>query len=261
MKNKIFNKEFYEIKISIKQQSTAKLPYYGPLLRGWLKDSIHGNKELLERLYSCKVDVPAFFMYSSHRACDIGCYLNFMGYSERMIKDVVIALSGKLSGHLGGVNCKITGASYEKRKFEKIKIDNKIKFKFITPIALYSQNTLNIMPELKDILKSVVRSTNRFVKHYVKDRYPYHVASDYTGYDAGIESFNLKTYEWEHKNIRNKVIPLNGILGEITYLMDDAPSEVSDILTLTQFFQIGKWQSYGFGKIIVENEKNGCWSS
>jgi len=252
--NKIFNKEFYEVKISVKQEKIAELPYYGPLLRGWLKDSIHKNRRLLEKLYPSKIDVPSFFMYSSHKGNDVECYLNFMGYSEKMIKEIVVGLSDKLSGHLGGINCKITGVSYKKRKFKKIKLHNKINVKFITPTALYSRDVMNVMPELKDILKTIVRSTNRFTKYYVKDRYPYKVNAEH---DAEIESFNLKTYEWKHKNIKNTLIPLNGILGEITYGMDNVPSEVSDILTLTQFFQIGKWQSYGFGKIIIENGHKG----
>ena len=250
MDNKIFNKNFYEVKVSIRQEQTAKLPYYGPILRGWLKDSVYKNKELVKKLYPDKIDVPSFFMYSSHSGSEIEGYLNFMGYSERMIKDIVTGLSDKLHGHLGGMNCKITGVSYEKRKFKKLKLNNKIKIKFITPTALYSKDTMSIMPQLKDVLKAVVRSTNRFTKYYVKDRYPYQTDTEYA---AEIESFNLKTYEWEHKNIRNEVIPLNGIRGEITYSADDIPPEVSNILTLTQFFQMGKWESYGFGKIIIEN--------
>ncbi len=247
----IFSRPFYEIAVKIEQKSEAKLPYYGPILRGWLRDAIYKNKQLLEIL-NLGIDVHPFFAYSSHKGNTIEYYLNFMGFTEKITKDIVVALSDKASSHLKGVDCKIVEISYKKKGFEKINLGNKFKVKFITPTAIYSGSKINIAPSLNDILKSTVRSANRFMKYYTKECYPYTANFDY---DMEIESFNIKKYEWNHKNIRDTIIPLNGILGEVTFKTENPLKYTPEILTLTQFFQIGKWISYGLGKLEVENIK------
>lgn len=51
--------------------------------------------------------------------------------------------------------------------------------------------------------------------------------------------------------MRGDVIPLQGIMGHIDYEAYEMTDELNRILSLTQFFQVGRWISYGFGRMEV----------
>ncbi len=51
--------------------------------------------------------------------------------------------------------------------------------------------------------------------------------------------------------MRGEVIPLRGVWGWVEYEVEELPYEMKMVLELADFFQIGRWVSYGFGKIEV----------
>jgi CRISPR-associated endoribonuclease Cas6 len=247
--NAIFDEHYHHVDILLKQQSTARLPYYGPVVRGWLRDALHQDEYLWKILIDHGVDVNPFFLSTSNKNRYVSVKLWFMGFSEGFIKDIVASIGSKVESHLGGVDCMIERISYREEKITPLKIGERFRIVFNSPTSLQKEHRQELVPELDEIVRAIIRSSNRFVKYYVKSCYPLRVGSEIPR--ADIIGFDLKTYRWKHKNIRGDTIPLQGVLGNIDYEAYEMTDELNQILSLTQFFQVGRWISYGFGRMEV----------
>ena len=247
--NAIFGESYHHVDILLKQQSTARLPYYGPVVRGWLRDALHQDEYLWKVLIDHGVDVNPFFLSTSHKNHYISVTLWFMGFSERFIKDIVVSLGSKVESHIGGGDCVIERVSYKEGKITPLKIGKRFRIDFKSPTALQKEHRQELVPELDEIVRAIIRSSNRFVKYYVKSCYPLHITNEVPR--ADVTGFDLKTYLWKHRNVRGAVIPLQGIMGHIDYEVYEMTDELKRILALPQFFQVGRWVGYGFGRMEV----------
>jgi CRISPR-associated endoribonuclease Cas6 len=247
--NTIFDESYHRVDILLKQQSTARLPYYGPVVRGWLRDALHQDEYLWKVLINHGVDVNPFFLSTSHKNRYVSVTLWFMGFSEGFIKDIVVSLGSKIESHIGGVDCVIERISYKEEKITTLKIDKRFRIEFKSPTALQKEHRQELVPELSEIVRAITRSSNRFMKYYVKSCYPLHVSGEIPR--ADVTGFDLKPYLWKHRNVRGDVIPLQGIMGYIDYEAYEMTDELNRILSLTQFFQVGRWIGYGFGRMEV----------
>jgi len=255
--NGILDTPFYSMNILIHQKKEATLPYYGPIARGWLGDALHDNKELWEILFKNRhVDVRPYFFYTNHSGENVELNFEFIGFSKMFIKEMIHSMESKVKSHIGGIDCEIKGIRIVQRKMSPLNITKRVRVKFISPVALEKNGNLQLTPTLNDIITSIVRSVNRFCKYYLKKNYPLRVRSQIL--DSICEPINLevKPYLWRHRNRRGSIIPMRGILGWVEYEVEGDLSELEKLLRLTQVFQVGKWVSYGFGKLEVECIEN-----
>ena len=246
---KLLNRSYYELKLRIKQDEVAKLSYYGPLVRGWLGDALYRDKILSSVFFkNPDVDVRPFFFYTAKEGNLVTVNLRFMGFSEHFIKELVVSIGKKFESHLGGVACHVEEISYEEKKFPSKPIGSRFRIDLISPSAFFEKEDMQVLPALKMVTRALVRQANKFSKYYVKDVYPVHVEAFKDGL---VKEFKLDSFLWRHRNVRGEVIPLKGVWGWIEYELADMTEEMKNVLRLSDFFQIGKWVSYGFGKIKV----------
>lgn len=245
----LLRKRYYELIVKIKQDRAAKLPYYGPLVRGWLGDALYTDKMLYSVLFkNPSIDVRPFFFYTAKERDEIRLNMRFMGFSVHFVKELVLSLSKNVESHLGGVPCRIEALSYEEKEFASNALERKIRVNFISPSALVDGDTISVVPSLPQVTRALVRQANKFTKYYVKDVYPIRVGGFNDGTATG---FTIDSFFWQHRNVRGELMPLKGVWGFVEYGLEDMTEETRDILRLAPFFQIGKWVSYGFGKIAV----------
>lgn len=223
--------------------------YYGPLVRGWLGDAFYKDEMLSSVLFkNPKIDVRPFFFYTSREGDTIVINLQFMGFSEHFIKEIAVSLGDKVESHLGGVDCRVEGIRYKEKGFSSKMIEKRFRVDIISPISLFEGEEMHTAPSLRAIITALVRQTNKFTKYYVKDVYPIRVGEFKEG---KVKEFEIDPFFWRHRNIRGEVIPLRGVWGWVEYEVDEMAEEMKEVLWLSDFFQIGKWVSYGFGKIEV----------
>jgi len=254
---RLLNKSFSSMSILIAQKKRTNLPYYGPIARGWLGDALYENKELWEVLFkNPHVDVRPYFFYTYHYDESIELHFEFIGFSEIFIKELAQSLESKIESHIGGVDCEIKNIRIAQKKMSPLDIDRRFRLKFVSPLALERDGNLQLSPNLNDIFASIVRSVNRFCKYYLKRNYPIRVRPDLLKSTFEPIDAEIKPYVWRHRNSRGNVLPLRGIMGWAEYEIDGHLSELEKVLRLTQVFQVGKWVSYGFGKLEVERVEN-----
>ncbi|OFV68161.1 MAG: hypothetical protein SCAL_000801 [Candidatus Syntrophoarchaeum caldarius] len=245
----LLKKSYYHLEVTFQQEKIAKLPYYGPLIRGMLGDTFSNDNVLSEVIFkNPRIDVRPYFFYTERNGNSVTAHLMLMGFSEHFIKEVVRAIGEKETAHIGGVKCVIDAMSLKKRSFMNRRIKKRFKIGFISPTAFFDGDNLSTVPSFDMVTRSLVRSVNRFTKYYVKSVYPLRVGEIPEG---EIVEFEMRNYFWRHRNIRGEVIPLHGTWGWIEYEVECMTSELKNILRLSDFFQVGRWTSYGFGKLEV----------
>lgn len=248
----LLKREYYELILKIRQEKEAKLPYYGPLVRGWLGDAFYQDRMLSSVLFeNPSIDVRPFFFYTTKKGNIIIVNLQFMGFSEHFIKEIMFLLSNKAKSHIGGVNCKVEGISYKEKFFQPKDINKRFKVNFITPSALFERGEIQKVPFFESFMKALIRSANKFTKYYVKDVYPIRVERFKEG---EVKQFKIDSFSWRHRNVRGEEMLLKGVWGWVEYEIEEMTEEMKEMLSLADFFQIGKWVSYGFGKVeVIEN--------
>ena len=87
----LLRKRYYELIVKIKQDRAAKLPYYGPLVRGWLGDALYTDKTLYSVLFkNPSIDVRPFFFCTAKERDEIRLNMRFMGFSVHFVKGLVV---------------------------------------------------------------------------------------------------------------------------------------------------------------------------
>ncbi len=247
----LYSSTYSKFTIHFVQKKEAKLPYYGPIIRGWIGSKLYKNKKLFKSVFKPEyTDVKPYFLYTQHSGKNIYATLSFLGEPKSFIAEVSKTLSSEFVTNIGGIPAKIEKIEYSLEDFIGIEVDDKLKIKFISPTSIESQVYTNIVPSLEDILNATVRSANRYLKFFAPEIYPLRVRS--TQVKDILKSFSIDTFTWRHRRKNGGEIPLEGITGEITYEIDgEIPRDLGKILGLTSFFQIGKRVGYGFGKLEV----------
>jgi len=252
---KIINDQTYKtLKYVIEQDKTAKLPYYGPIARGWLGTAIYDNVELKDQIFcNPSLDVRPFFIYTSHRKNQVTVCLTLLGFSESKINSFVKTLTINLKGHFGGINCRVRSLKLESNKLEPYTVTgNRLTIGFPTPVALYKNNKIIAVPKLRHIVEFLTRSVNRYTKYYLKGFYPYHISDELKNINAKIDRFDIDTFQWNHRSKNGRIIELEGIWGEVVYSDIDDVDGLGQLLGLARFFHLGKYGTYGFGKMEVK---------
>jgi hypothetical protein len=245
---------YYSLKITLLQDRETKLPYYGPIARGWLNDALHRDEEIKNLIAkNPNVDVRPYFLFTRHKNREVYINLNMIGFSKKFIKDIIKLLGEKVEGNLGGVDCSIKNISYSEQQLIPLDLDTSIRITFSSPIAIFQEEQQHIVPTLDNLIAGIVRSYNRFAKYYLKSCYPIHISDEIRQMNEEINGFNLNTFLWEHRSRNHHIIPLKGIWGHIDYSIDNIDDELKRVLCISQLIQMGKWISYGFGKMEVDN--------
>lgn len=251
---KLLKKPYYSLKITLFQNQEAKLPYYGPIARGWLNDALHRDEEIKNLIAkNPNVDVRPYFLFTNHKNREVYINLNMIGFSRRFIKDIVKLLGEKVESNLGGVDCSIKNVSYSEKQLVIPELDNHIRLIFSSPTAIFQEEQQYFAPSLDGLVAGIVRSYNRFAKYYLKSCYPIHISDETKQTNWEITGFDLNTFLWEHRSRNHHIIPLKGVWGHIDYSIEHAEDELKKVLCLPQLIQMGKWISYGFGKMEVGN--------
>ncbi|GEM_PF-4293393 len=215
------------------------------------------DTELWSTIFRNKnVDVRPYFLYTTHDGRRVEANLNFLGFGERKISNLATEMNKKLRTHIGGINAELIEIYSRKMKFERIELEDKLTLRFRSPIALMSETgNISLLPQASQVLTGLTRSVNRFTKYYAKPSYPIRIKTNLRGLPMPINESNLKVFTWKHKAIDQRTISLKGVWGDVTYELPRNKKELADLLSLASFFQVGKWLSYGFGKIeVIENE-------
>ena len=123
----LLKKSYYHLEVTFQQEKIAKLPYYGPLIRGMLGDTFSNDNVLSEVIFkNPRIDVRPYFFYTERNGNSVTAHLMLMGFSEHFIKEVVRAIGEKETAHIGGVKCVIGAMSLKKRSF----MNRRIKKRF-----------------------------------------------------------------------------------------------------------------------------------
>ncbi|MEM4293988.1 MAG: CRISPR system precrRNA processing endoribonuclease RAMP protein Cas6, partial [Thermoplasmata archaeon] len=250
---RILMSPYFQLNLEITQKSPCQLPYYGPMVRGWMGDAFYHDKKLMERIFkNPDVDVRPYFHYTISNGNVHIVNLSFIGDAKRYARKIVEALAEKHTSHIGGVPAVIKLIKYEERYFEPLAPSQEIKIRFVSPTSLVEDGKILFHPpSLGLILKAILRSVNRCCKYYFKSAYPVHI-EDIETLKGNLVKFEISPFFWTHKTMHGRNLKMSGLTGTFTYRMSEKPpEEIMKILSLTQVFQIGKWVSYGFGKLEV----------
>jgi len=246
----------YNIKtldVILRQEDECHFPYYGPVARGWLGSALSNNIHLYNEMFKDKnKDVRPFFMYSEVIGKrDISIKINFIGRKEREIEEIIKVLERKRESFLAGKRARIVRLRYNEKKFRMVKNSSRNRIDFKTPIKINYQKNSQLLPDFISILKSLIRSVNKFTKYHLPDAYPIRM-ENYT-YDirSRIINMDIRPLKIKHYRMDGPPLYMDGIKGHVEYETDYIDSEISKLFTLAQFFQVGRWVNYGFGKIEV----------
>lgn len=247
------NSPYFQLTLEISQKTPSKLPYYGPLVRGWMGDAFYYHEDLMEKIFkNPDVDVRPYFHYTISNGNTHIVNILFIGYATRYVRKIVEALAEKHNSHIGGIPAVIKLIKYEERHFELLASSEEIEIRFISPTTLLEYGKILYRPpSLELLLKAILRAVNRCCKYYFKAAYPIHI-EDTDSLKSKLMKFEISPFFWTHKTMDGRNLKMSGITGSVTYRMNEKPSDdIMKILTLPQVFQIGKWVSYGFGKLEV----------
>ena len=126
----LLKKSYYHLEVTFQQEKIAKLPYYGPLIRGMLGDTFSNDNVLSEVIFkNPRIDVRPYFFYTERNGNSVTAHLMLMGFSEHFIKEVVRAIGEKETAHIGGVKCVIGAMSLKKRSFMNRRIKRRFNMK------------------------------------------------------------------------------------------------------------------------------------
>lgn len=164
MKRRMLERRMYHVlNITIQQENDAKLPYYGPIARGWLGHAL--SKDPVLRRYFFKnrdLDVRPYFLWTDHSGSRVTIHLSMLGNIPREgIEAILNAISEMDVGHLGGINAEIERISMVSRYFRIPEIDDYVSLNFVSPTAVMREGRPAHHPSLGEVIKALLRSANR----------------------------------------------------------------------------------------------------
>ncbi len=247
----LYSSTYSRFVIHFIQDRKASLPYYGPIVRGWIGTKLYGNKHLFKEVFKPEItDVKPYFLYTQHEGKHIWATLSFLGEPKSFMAEVSKTLSSEFVTNLGGIPARIENISYSLEEFMGVEVEKEVRVRFISPTYMEKYGNPQIAPSFEDIVDATLRSANRYMKFFAPEIYPLRIRKKYI--EDIIKSFSVETFTWEHHRRNGGTVPLSGTVGEIVYELKEEPNrDLRRILGLTSFFQIGKRVGYGFGKVEV----------
>ena len=250
--SKLWEQPYFHLQIKVTQETPCKLPYYGTIIRGWLGDAFYAS-EKTKIFKNPDIDVRPFFHYTISNGEAHYISIIFAGDATRLAREFVECISEKCITHIGGINAKIEVIKLEEKKIEILPPRKVLEIKFVSPTTIVENGKLAIRaPSFPLIVKALLRSVNRYSKYYFKKAYPLHSKTSPECWHAEIQNFEIYPFSWEHHTMDGRRLFMRGITGTVNYKVARATHELMKILALAQVFQIGKWLSYGFGKLEVK---------
>jgi CRISPR/Cas system endoribonuclease Cas6 (RAMP superfamily) len=249
---KLLKEKYFMITFELQQRAPAKLPYYGPMIHGWLADAIYQDETLWKIFFrNPKVDVRPYFFWTETKGNTHYVRIVLLKPATRYVRDLVELIGVKQTSKLNGEECEIKKVRYEEIKITPFDVKEGFVVQFLTPLSLMKDGKILYRPPtLSELTKATIRSVNRFCKYFYKDAYPIHTKKEPE--EGDIRTFEIAPYTWEYRRKgENKRFLLSGIRGQAVYSIKESNKEIGKILSLLQVFQIGKWLSYGFGKVEV----------
>lgn len=241
----------HKLTIELIQKKPAKLPYYGPIARGWLGSILCDDPDLRDLFFKCpQVDVRPFMMHTTHENNCVKVNVTLIGYGKQFLVDIITHLNEHVHTHLGGVDAKITNLHYEPFRTHIVREKKRYTMQFKSPIHLEKKGHTTPVPSLPDLVRNLNRSINRFSKYYLHSIYPYELSPEVYELNWDIHSFQLHPLFINHRSWSGGEIQMNGYLGQIQYSIEPS-RELRQVFGLFDVFQIGRWIPYGFGKIEV----------
>jgi len=253
------------ITIDIKPESEIFRDYHGAIFRGWL-----GSILKCDRKKECKncqetKDCPYFMVFKEKtdvKPYALLCFLSggiirgiirIHGERRRFVPQILelIHTRGK-KAHFGGHNYSLLEIRAREIAIPQTTLGENTAIHFVTPLCLKKQNHMEMMPSFQSLLRASVRTYNRISKYYDPEHYPLRVSEEMLQYQAPIQDYDIRTVKMIHNCMDERQIPLEGVMGSITYDTSSIPEEAGYILKTGEFLQIGKHTTYGFGGFIVQ---------
>jgi len=249
----ITSRTFHSVQFTLYQREPLKLPEYGPFLRGLFGESIFTDATIWGDIFKPgRVDVKPYFMHSRKVSDhEVIMDLRLLGIPTDTTTTIVERLTNKMDIHLGGKDVSISHVGLDMKGFERPELGENVKISFVSPIEIEKQKRLVSLPTLEDIIRSTSRSVNKYCKYYAPGSYPYKISDSLRDLEAPMVHADMHPFAWDHRRSGGGKIPLRGVRGSITFNVHERKEALAPLLSLLEFFQIGKHVSYGFGKVEV----------
>ncbi len=247
--NFLLSKSIHHISFFVELNSSSRLPYYGPVLRGWLGSRLFDSKELWVAFRNQNIPFRPYFFYTSQGKSGVFIHFLFLEDLEELAEKMIKHLLTISELHVAGVDAEIKEVKLIRESFEKAPSSKYIKMQLLSPTTLYKEGKPRLYIELQLILDSLVRSINRYNKFYLNECYPIHWERSWNKIKAKTQKVDLKLFKWNQRRRTGPAIKMEGIYGNVSYLIEESNEEIDTILSLAQFYQIGKRTAFGFGKV------------
>lgn len=252
------------ITIDIKPHSPLHQEYTGGIFRGWLGYILKCHP--LKKCSSCETtkdcpyymvfkeqtDIKPYSILSFHAESGLRNFIKIHGDRRRFTPEILACIEEKKNKtHFGGTPYTITAMEARNIEIPSFPLGKQTTVNFVTPVALVTQQRMEMIPTLNSLIKSSVRSYNRVTKFYDREHYPYEVSDDVLNMTAPVLDFDVKQVTFVHETMEKRKITLHGVSGWVRYDTKACPPETGDILKMGEFLQVGKHSTYGFGGILV----------
>jgi len=256
------------VKLDISVNNNINDTFLGSIFRGWLGFILKCNP--LKNCNGCNdtATCPYFMVFKEPNQIkpysllafktknEVTCFIKLFGDRRVFAPKILANITEKETDtHFGGKKFKIKTIEAKKIDIENIKLTDKTRIATISPLHIIQNRRQEIIPSLNSVIRSSVRAYNRVAKYYDLINYPYEITDDVKNFEAEILDFDVKTFEYIHKNMDNTRIKLSGIEGFVEYDTANAPEEIGTILKMGEALQIGKHTGYGFGGFITINQE------
>lgn len=253
------------ITIDIRPDTEVTNRFYGSIARGWFGSvmkcrAIQNCGGCLE-LFDCpyymvfkeRNDIKPYALLAFPHDGTVRTIIRVHGDRRRLIPKIVNQIYNreKLS-HFGGFRYTIDEIHATEIDIPDATISPRTEIVFLSPLCLKKQHVMELIPSFNSILIACIRTYNRICKYYECGEYPLRVSDEVHKADARIVSYDIRTVRIIHECMDDRRIPLEGVIGSVTYDTSGVPSDAGKILKAGELLQIGKHTTYGFGGMYVK---------
>lgn len=254
------------ITIDIRPESDIRYRFYGSVARGWfgslLKCGDDKDCRMCDDIFDCpyymvfkeKNDIKPYALLSVPSGGIVRTIIRIHGERRRFVPKIVQTIHNNVkNAHFGGSRYSIEELKASDIDIPDYSIGNKTDIIFVSPLCLKSQNSMELIPSFKSIIKACVRSYNRLSKYYNCGEYPFRVDDSIIDAIAPVVTYDIRTVRFLHQCMDDRQIPLEGVIGSVTYDTSKIPPGVGRILKAGELLQIGKHTTYGLGGLHVKS--------
>ncbi|OPY38402.1 MAG: hypothetical protein A4E35_00825 [Methanoregula sp. PtaU1.Bin051] len=244
--------------------------FSGSVFRGWLghtlrcdmtsectDDCAHRMNCPYYMVFREKADIKPYSLLSVPYKGGFRNFIRIYGDRKKYVPHILSLVKEHAhSRHFGGLGYRIESIGAKTIEMPAMQLNGTTEVVFVSPTHIREDDYQELLPSLPTLLKSSVRAYNRITKLYDRKHYPCRVPDEMFEAEAEIVDYDIRTVKYVHENMFDRRIPLEGIVGSITYDTSGAHPDTGNVLKMGEFLQIGKHSTYGFGGIVVK--QGGC---